>query len=106
MMLADLNRELDAFAKAFDWQSPDQHEGFGAFWKWLNDVCRRRPPPGFGPLAVAAHVVAYFAQKDHESTEWWRELLLEHTDGLQKELQTVRQELQDTQRRLAMLEAR
>lgn len=76
---------------AFPWSSEVQREGFLNYAQYLRD---------FGvdlgcQLTTAENLaVLYFIQKDHESNEYWRELVGTQVTDLQNQLRTAMQDIE------------
>lgn len=72
--------------EVFNWESEDQKKGYLALVQYLR---------GFGiePKLPIDYVAAWFIQKDHESNEYWRDMVGQQVSSLQNEIRLLQQEI-------------
>lgn len=89
--------------QAFPWESEAQKEGYLNYLQYLRSR-GKTPPSEVPPLVV------YLIQKDHESNEYWRELVGDQVStihgeihGLQSSLRSLEEKLADANRVIDLL---
>lgn len=87
-------------AEGFKFDSKEQELGLRNFHQWL-----RGKFPGIRVNSTEATLVVYFAQKDHESNEWWRELLASREAIIREELWTAMDEIAQLRAEVGVLKA-
>lgn len=84
-------KEIKAFEEAvknYPWESEVQKEGYLNFVQFEKKF-------GKAPSLPIDNIVAYFIQKDHESNEYWRELVANQVEMLQEEIMRLRDEVKN-----------
>lgn len=90
--VAKLGAYFEAAVDSFPWESQEQREGFLNFVQYKMKFGIKPEPP----VDILA---AYFIQKDHESNEYWREMVGGQVTALQAEIMNLKSELAHTQQR-------
>ena len=80
-----MNEMLDIAVESFPWESDEQREGYLNFVQYQRQF-------GMEPALPIDPVVTYFIQKDHESNDYWRELVSSQVTDLQSQLRSLQQE--------------
>jgi hypothetical protein len=81
---------IQEWIEAFPWESETQKKGFQNFMQFLQKLPSEvKQAPGMElPCAVA-----YFIQKDHESHEWWVDMMSKQIEMLQQEIAELKKRL-------------
>lgn len=84
------------YVEEFPWQSEAQRKGYLALVQYMR---------GFGiePTLPIDPQVCWQIQKDHESHEWWVEVLGNQVGALQAEIIAVRRQISDQAREIEAL---
>jgi len=84
-----LNRVInnESWLNSYPWESVEQKKGFLSLLKHLSDL-----RPNVRKNMIGA-ICAYFIQKDHESSEWFVEILGDRVRRLEDEIVLLREEL-------------
>ena len=80
-----MNEMLDIAVESFPWESDEQREGYLNFVQYQRQF-------GMEPALPIDPVVTYFIKKDHESNDYWRELVSSQVTDLQSQLRSLQQE--------------
>ena len=80
-----MNESLDMAVDAFPWETEEQKEGYLNFVQYQRQF-------GIEPTLPIDPVVTYFIQKDHESNDYWRDLVASQVADLQSQLRKLQDE--------------
>lgn len=80
-------QDLDVESEGFKWESEEQRKGFFNLIQFLKE----KHPQNVHQLI--ASVAAYFIQKDHESHEYWVELVGNQIGQVNKQLRLLQEDV-------------
>jgi septal ring factor EnvC (AmiA/AmiB activator) len=89
--------------RKFEWQSDEQRKGYLALVQYWKQYDASAP----FPIHARENLTAlFFIQKDHESHQYWIDLVGRQVSSLQDELHSLRNSLSGAQREIESLQHR
>ncbi len=82
----------------FPWDSDVQKEGYLAFIQYERKF-------GYRPKLPIDHVVAFFIQKDHESNEYWRDMVGDQFSGVTDQVRVLQEKILALEKSIDMLQS-
>ena len=89
------DQDLINSVAGYDWQSKEQREGYLALVVYMNRHGHK--PKGIHPA------YAFFIQKDHDSNEYWRELVGTQVKDLQDQIAALQKTIGEFARNIDFL---
>jgi hypothetical protein len=96
-MTTALPLTFEQWVDRFPWQSEVQKKGFLAMYQWFLSLPKELRTDDTRYACVAS----WFAQKDHESNEWWVKTVGDQVSGLQDQIRLLQQQMLELKSELA-----
>jgi hypothetical protein len=77
---------VNEWINEFDFDSDEQRKGYYSFVKWTSE---KKVSCTVNPIDL------FFIQRDHESNEWWRQVVSDQVKSLEAQIHQLQKEIRE-----------